>query len=129
MTGLYVAAGGALGAFARYALGGWILARTTGTFPWPTPTINVLGSFLLGMSIPALGALPVPGELRALITVGVLGGFTTFSAFSYEAIALLQQAHWLRFLAYALGSVVAGLAALLIGLRAGALAFAWRTWP
>ena len=80
-----MAAGGALGASARYLLG-----RASGRlfgfgFPWGTLTVNVLGCFLMGVLIEAMALRwPVHNELRAFLTVGVLGGFTTFSAFSAD---------------------------------------------
>lgn len=93
---VYVAIGGALGAAARYALGGWIHSWAGTGFPWGTFAVNAIGSFLIGLSLRYLEATAAPPELRALVTAGVLGAFTTFSTFTYEAITLLQEGAWLR---------------------------------
>jgi CrcB protein len=119
---LWVGAGGFLGASARYWLGAWVQARWGTAFPWATLAINVSGSFLLGLVMAALlerpGAPRAP-ELRLLLAVGFLGAYTTFSTFSYETLALLAAARWARALANALGSLLAGLAAVWLGVFLG----------
>lgn len=92
----WVAIGGALGSVARYALGNAMtLALGTG-FPWGTLLINVLGSFVISF----FGALsvtnarfPVPFEARVFVTVGLCGGFTTFSSFSLQTVDLARAGH------------------------------------
>lgn len=116
MTLLFVALGGALGATARWGLGGWVHAWAGAALPWGTLAVNLLGSFLLGFSFRYLEAVAVSPNLRILVTVGFLGAFTTFSTFSYETVALLQEGAWLRGAAYAGGSVVLGLAGVVAGL-------------
>ena len=116
MIPIYIAAGGAVGAVARYALGGWIHTWAGSRFPWGTLTINVLGSLLIGFSLRYLEALPASPELRALVTIGLLGGFTTFSTYTYETVALLRDGEWLRGVLYSLGSLGVGLVAVAIGL-------------
>ena len=86
------------------------------SFPWGTLTVNVVGSFALGFAIRALHASTATPELRAFLTVGLLGAFTTFSTFSYEAVMLVQDGEWARASAYLFGSVAAGLAAVIAGL-------------
>ena len=116
MVFLYVASGAALGGMARYALGGWVHGWAGGDFPWGTFVINALGSLLIGFVIGTFESLPVAAETRAFVTVGLLGGFTTFSAFSLETVALMREGEWLRATAYSLGSVGVGIMAVLLGL-------------
>lgn len=115
MTLLYIALGGAVGAVARFGLGGWVQDRTGFAFPWGTLVVNVLGCLLVGFAIRHLEAVRVEPEVRALITVGLVGSFTTFSTFSYEAVALLETGAWTRAALYSLGSLVLGIAAVFCG--------------
>lgn len=116
MTLLYVAAGGALGALARYGLSGWIQDVSGGLFPWGTLVVNVLGCFLLGFALAWLERVALAAELRSFLGIGLLGAFTTFSTFSYEAVALLRDRDWLRAGGYLSGSLLLGLAAAAAGL-------------
>jgi fluoride exporter len=105
--------GGGLGACLRLAAALTWGGRTG--FPWVTFGVNVAGSFLMGALFGALSVLePHPGW-RLFLAVGVLGGFTTFSAFSMEGLALLQARSVGLWAAYALGSVAVGLAACWLG--------------
>ena len=91
---LYVGIGGALGSMARYGLGIAALRWWRDGFPWGTLGINVLGSFVItffGVLAAEEGLLRVDPNHRLLVTVGVCGGFTTFSTFSLQTLALLQQ--------------------------------------
>ncbi len=115
-TFLAVALGGALGALGRYYLSTWVQSLGTG-FPWGTLTVNLLGCFLMGIVVGLLERGTFPAEVQALATVGILGSFTTFSAFSLEALRLTQEGHWTRAAAYVAVSVLVGLGAVLIGLR------------
>ena len=83
-TILSVAAGGALGAAARYGISGWFQQATRSDFPWRTILVNVTGSLVLGFMMVWLRATMASAELRTLLTVGVLGGYTTFSTLIYE---------------------------------------------
>lgn len=116
---LCIALGGALGAVARYTLGSWIHSWAGSGFPWGTFAINAIGSLLIGLSLHYLDATDAAPELRALVTVGLLGAFTTFSTFTYEAIVLLQEGAWVRAAAYTLGSLTIGLLAAGGGLYIG----------
>lgn len=116
---LAVAAGGAVGAVARYLAAGWVQNLTGGFFPWGTFVVNAVGCLLLGFSLAWLQATLVSAEMRDLVTIGFLGSFTTFSTFSYETLAMLRDGEWLHAGGYALGSLALGLAAVLAG---GALA-------
>ena len=116
---LLVAAGGALGAAARY---GTVVAvgRLAGFgFPWGTMAVNLAGSLVLGLLIGALAhGLHLSQEARGLIVVGFLGAFTTFSTFSLDTVTLLERGHWWPAFGYVAGSVVAGIAFFFAGLRA-----------
>ena len=104
---LWVAIGGALGSVGRFWLSGLVANRFGETFPWGTLVINVTGSFVIGV----IGALAIPeGRMdspsRAFATqflmIGVCGGYTTFSSFSWQTLRLLQDREWL----YAGGNVI-----------------------
>ncbi|MEP3420536.1 MAG: fluoride efflux transporter CrcB [Erythrobacter sp.] len=119
---LCVALGGAMGALARFQLGR-LITHTLGSasgFPWATLMINVTGSLAMGVLLGWLARGSQPDQtsetLRLLIGVGLLGGFTTFSAFSAELITLVQRGHILLSFAYGSVSMIAGMTAFLIGL-------------
>jgi fluoride exporter len=117
-TLVFVALGGAVGASARYVLGVMATHIAPGPFPWGTFTVNITGSILLGVlaGLMTFTWSPSP-ELRAFLIVGVLGGFTTFSAFSME-VALFIERDRLGFAALYLGAtVVISVAGLFAGLK------------
>jgi CrcB protein len=121
---LWIALGGALGANARYWLGGWVQARAGVAFPWGTLAVNVTGSFALGLLMALLAGRPAGPNvepLRLFTAIGVLGGYTTFSTFSYETVALLESGDWNRALLNAAGSVLASVFAAWLGMRLGRL--------
>ena len=113
---LVIALGASIGANLRYALSNWAAQQWGTTFPYGTMIINVLGSFLIGFIL-ALAAtrisLSVPWRL--LLVTGLLGGFTTFSTFSYETYSLLVEGSWLEAGLNIVGSVGIGLIAVLLG--------------
>lgn len=112
----YVAIGSAIGGVARFLLGTLVQERAGGTFPTGTLLVNVTGSLLLGVFLRyALGSAAVSPETRALLTTGFCGGYTTFSTFSYETIALLEEGQHQRAALYIALSVVLSLAACLVG--------------
>ncbi|HEY0927698.1 fluoride efflux transporter CrcB [Brevundimonas sp.] len=120
---LIVAAGGALGAMARYGLGR--LLPVTGGWPWPTLTANILGGLLMGV---LTGWLAFRGgahgeSLRLFAAVGVLGGFTTFSAFSLETVLMIERRQFAMAGGYVAISVAASVIALFIGLILARRAF------
>jgi CrcB protein len=113
----YIAAGSAIGGVGRYLLGGAIQRATGGTFPLGTLCINLSGSFLLGLILRyGLDAPTLTPEVRAFLTVGLCGGYTTFSTFSYETVALLQDGEWGRAALYVGLSVALSLLATWIGI-------------
>lgn len=113
----YVALGGALGASARHMLGGAVMRVSGPGFPYGTMTANILGSLLMGLLAGWLAARSSgDSALRLFLGVGLLGGFTTFSAFSLEAMMLLEKKTYAPFAVYVGGSVVLSLMALMLGL-------------
>ena len=113
---LLVALGGGIGAATRYGVSLASGARAD-AWPWATFAINVSGSLLIGVLAGWLSARGGAGEpWRLFLGVGVLGGFTTFSAYSLETLRLIERQDYLGAAGYSLGSVLAGLAAVAIGL-------------
>jgi CrcB protein len=114
---LAVAAGGAVGAVARYLVMSGVGAAFGGGFPYGTLTVNVFGSFVLGVIV-ELGALVwSPGEaLRAFLVVGILGAFTTFSTFSLDVAVLYERGAFASLATYIILSVAVSVAALFAGL-------------
>ena len=111
-----VAIGAALGGVARYYLASAIQQRVGPTFPWGTLVINVSGSLLLGVLMRYALATPTVGsEVRAFLTTGFCGGYTTFSTYSYETATLLEDGQYTRAGTYALASVVLALVATFAG--------------
>lgn len=114
---LAVAAAGAAGASARYGLD-LLFRRDAHHIPWVTFSINIGGSFVLGALVAILDAHPHPA-VRPVLTVGLLGAFTTFSTLSLETYRLLDRGHVLLASLYSLGSLAAGILALTIGVATG----------
>ena len=115
---LAVAVGGAVGSVARYLMA-ISAARAFGTsFPWGTLIINVTGSALIGAFV-SLFAIRwnLPEAARVFLTVGICGGYTTFSTFSLDAFYLMERGAWPSSLAYMLGSVILSVGALALALR------------
>lgn len=119
---LIVAAGGALGAVARYGVGRLLPA---GGWPWPTLTANVVGGMLMGLLAGWLAfRAGAQGEsIRLFAAVGLLGGFTTFSAFSLETALMIEKRQFALASGYVAASVVLSIAALFLGLMIARRAF------
>jgi len=115
---LAVACAGAAGSVLRYAVG-LALQRAPAGFPVGTLLVNVLGSFLLGLFARWLSAPTLDPAWRIALTVGFCGGFTTFSTFSAELVAMAQEGRVLRAAAYVLASLLLGVTATLVGLAVG----------
>lgn len=112
---LLVALGGGLGAAGRYGVS-LAMPLKPGEWPWATFCINVAGSLLIGILAGWLSTRGEAGEpWRLFLGVGLLGGFTTFSAYSLETLRMIERGEWPAALLYVLGSVAAGLAAVAIG--------------
>jgi CrcB protein len=115
----YIAAGSALGGISRYLVGGIVQKILDTTFPAGTLLVNLTGSFLLGLFLRyALETPTLTPELRAFLTIGFCGGYTTFSTFSYETFAMLEDGEWGRAGAYAALSVLLALGATILGFMA-----------
>jgi CrcB protein len=119
MNGFWVAMGGAIGAAARYALSSWLLPYSLSSkFPWPTFAVNVLGCLMAGVLMAVMSKYEwnTPG-VRLFLLTGVLGGFTTFSAFGLETFELIKRGEPAMALLYVAASVLAGVAALALAYR------------
>lgn len=120
----FVMLGGALGSAARFAVSTWCEGKWGPTFPWGTLVVNVVGSFLIGLifvvseSVASGTAL---AETRGLLITGFLGGFTTFSAFSLQTLALFQNGQTAAAFGNAIGSVILCLLFVWIGTKTGHL--------
>lgn len=117
---LLIGAGGFLGATARYLLGGWILHHSlTSKLPLGTFAVNVLGCLVIGMLSAAAERFDFIGPgIRLFLITGLLGGFTTFSAFGFETFFLLRRGEWLIAALYAGASVTVCIFAVWAGFRA-----------
>lgn len=114
-----VAAGGALGAPARYGVA-QLVHVGPGSFPWATFWTNLTGSFVLGVVVAVVGArFPPPVHVRAFVATGFLGAYTTYSTFAVETVLLAKDGHPAGAGAYGAASLVAGLAAAAAGLVLG----------
>jgi CrcB protein len=124
---LYVALGSALGGVARYLLGGLMQRIFDTTFPIGTLLINISGSLLLGAIMSyAIETPTLSPDMRAFLTIGLCGGYTTFSTFSYETVSLLKDGEWTRAGLYVVASVVLALLSTLLGFVLARHAISWR---
>jgi fluoride exporter len=117
---LWVALGGALGSVGRFWLNGVISNRLGETFPWGTLSINIVGSFVIGLvaAIASSEGRMDPQSRNFVIQfvmIGICGGFTTFSSFSYQTLNLIQDREWL----YAAGNVILSVVLCMIGVSLG----------
>lgn len=114
---LWIGIGGFVGANLRYLLQKWAAARWGASFPYGTLIINVTGSFILGLFITLVTErLVVAPNWRFAIAVGLLGGYTTFSSFTVETLALVQTGRWLAAGLYLAGNVLLGLVFAFLGM-------------
>ena len=124
MEWAWVIIGSALGGMARYGVSGGVARRIGETFPWGTLTVNVVGSFVIGL----FAALVAPGGalgggrmVGAFVMTGLCGGYTTFSSFSLQTLNLARDGEWPRALANIVASIVLCLLAVWAGSALGAL--------
>lgn len=120
---LQVALGGALGASGRYLTGIAAIRLMGPGFPWGTLAVNVIGSFVMGVIVVALAHFSA-NRLGPLLMTGLLGGFTTFSAFSLDALTLWERGEHGLAVAYILASVILSLVAIVAGLALARSLFA-----
>lgn len=114
---LAVALGGAIGSLVRYFVAGAVQSASWPGFPWGIFVVNISGGFVMGVIV-ELSALKLQltPEVRAFLTVGILGGYTTFSTFSLDSVMLIQRGAYLSASAYMAGSVILSIMALFAGL-------------
>jgi fluoride exporter len=113
---LLIGIGAILGANARYLLGGWIAGRYGTSFPYGTMMINVTGSFVIGFFLALISeCFVIHPNWRLFFAIGFLGAYTTFSTFSFETFALIQQRAFVLALANGVGSVLLGQMAVMAG--------------
>jgi fluoride exporter len=123
----YIAAGSAIGGVGRYLLGGMVQRWAGTTFPVGTLLINITGSFLIGAIIRvAVDSAWISPEVRAFLTIGICGGYTTFSTFSYETAVLIEDGEWGRATLYIGASVLLSLLATFAGFMAARAALGAR---
>jgi fluoride exporter len=116
-----IAGGGAIGALARYGLGGVVQKWAGPGFPWGTVGVNLLGCFLFGLATTFLisDRFALDARWRLFVLVGFMGAFTTFSTFAYETVELMQKSQWLLALGNVLLQNVIGIVALFGGIALG----------
>jgi len=122
MIPVLVAVGGALGALARYGLSGLVHRFASPYFPWGTATVNLVGCLLFGIVAGYTDErLTLDPRTRAFILIGLLGGFTTFSTFTFETLELLRDGQVLPAAGNVAGQLIVGLFALWLGFAGGRL--------
>ncbi|RIK16946.1 MAG: fluoride efflux transporter CrcB [Acidobacteria bacterium] len=118
---LLVALAGGLGAAARFALDGLVSARTDGSLPWGTITVNLTGSFALGLVTGLAGSHLLPDDVTTVLGAGFLGGYTTFSTASLETVRLLQEGRTTAGVLVGAGTLVTTVVLAGLGLWLGSL--------
>lgn len=116
MDTLFVAIGGAIGAAGRYLIGGWVQTFAGTGFPLGTFFVNVTGSLIIGIILGLSERGALSSQARLLLAVGMMGGYTTFSSFSYDNLGLLQSGEAARFVLNIAGQLAIGLFAAYAGL-------------
>jgi len=112
---LVIGAGSFVGGIGRYLASQLIQERFYSSFPYGTMSVNIIGCFLIGLLFGFAEKASVPQEWRLFLVTGMLGGFTTFSAFSQETFSLLRDGQLAQAFAYAAISVIIGLVATFVG--------------
>ncbi len=117
---LLVFFGGGIGAVGRYWLSGLVPRYLGSSFPFGILFVNIIGCFLIGFLMTFLEErFLINPSMRIFLTIGILGGFTTFSTFSYETFAMLHESEYLKAILYVTFSVVLGLLATIVGSISG----------
>lgn len=121
---LLVAIGGAVGSVARYFVNLWAFRLWGPNFPWGTLAVNVVGGLAIGFLSEVIARkFNASTEMRLLLVTGVLGGFTTFSAFSLDAVGLFERGEMTLSAVYIVASVVISIVAVCVGLALGRALF------
>lgn len=113
---LLIGSGGFAGSILRYLVSLGVQNKFLSAFPYGTISVNIIGSFLIGIVYALVEKGNLSPETRLFLATGILGGFTTFSAFSLDALNLLQEGLWLEGFSYILVSVIAGIAFAFLGI-------------
>lgn len=116
ITALCVALAGAIGAPARFGLDGWLQRRARTTVPVGTLAVNLSGAFALGLVTGSLEAHRLSGTVGTILSAGLLGGFTTFSTFTFESVRLAEESAWRPLAVYLVITLLGGLGAASLGL-------------
>ena len=113
---LMVGLGGFIGTVARFLFARYFQFNVTSVFPWSTFIVNIVGCLLIGIiyGLSEKGNMWSP-DVRLFLTVGICGGFTTFSTFSYDSFLMIQEQDWFRFALYTSLSIFIGLMAVYVG--------------
>ena len=106
-----IGTGSFIGGICRYLLSLLVLSKTSSIFPFSTLIVNITGCFIIGIIIGICGKVQMPHEWELFLVTGILGGFTTFSAFSNETLYLFKEGYTVYALLYILASVILGLLA------------------
>lgn len=118
MTGFLVFLGGGIGSFLRYFISSLVSKNLGTSFPYGTITVNIAGSFIMGVLIEYFTrTLPHSNDMRIFLTVGILGGFTTFSAFSLDTILLIDNGKFMLAATYVITSVAISIFAVFAGMN------------
>jgi CrcB protein len=113
----WVCFAGGVGTGARYLLSGWVQRRLGSSFPFGTLAVNLIGCFLLGVVMQvALSTRLLPADVRIVVAIGLLGGFTTYSTFNYETLIFFREGAWGLAVGIVFVTVVGCLAAALTGI-------------
>lgn len=115
--------GGGTGTLMRYAIQLMLKTQPASLFPWSTLAANLLGSFLIGMFYTLSARLGMNGDMRLMLTTGLCGGFTTFSTFSHESLALFRQGEYALCIIYISACVILGMAFVWLGSMAAKYTF------
>ncbi|KAA3509857.1 fluoride efflux transporter CrcB [Agrobacterium rosae] len=119
-----VAIGGAIGSIARYLVGVWSVRLAGPNFPWGTLTVNVVGAFLIGLTVEVIARrFDASSEMRVLLVTGVIGGFTTWSSFTLDAVVLFERGEIGLSALYLGASLLVSFAAIFAGLALGRALF------
>ncbi len=113
---LAIGAGSFIGGVSRYLLSQFVQARYLSNFPYSTLLVNIIGCFLIGLVFGISDRAPLHPDWKLFLTTGILGGFTTFSAFSNETVQLLRSSQYMDAAFYSLGSVGSGILATFLGI-------------
>lgn len=121
MNVLLVAIGAAIGGVARYLIGGWLASLLGPDFPWGTVFVNVTGSFVIGVVLVLVQGGALPAGARPFVAVGILGGYTTFSTYSYETLELIIDGNYAVAVINVFVQLVLGLIGVYLGVVLGRL--------